>query len=382
MPKSKSPVRGSIPASVAKPVPARSTLSTVLTNVAEVKPELNYVAGMVVNGVANPRSLFDECVSAASVFAAPQTVQMVSNIAWSYSDGVCALMVGIMQLRDNDNYRFKTTVAKGIVNIVNGLQMLLLTNNYNLFHYGMGILMSSSALSPPVFVFACFCEVINKTVDLCHAVKELSIQHWLDERLTELEFFNKKLKKLQAQLGGLEKDSSAYCKQQARIEKLFAEKERVMMDLESRCRYYCNTEPAEAVVIRDKLTQHFPREVVRTFIKSWSSLSAEQRQQDIDKNTVIERQLKERFKQARLDLMVHTISLVGMTLAAVAAFSFPPVAVAATIICTVVAAYFFLHNTHKVVKKVKETREKRRSFFDEQKKATHGYELTLRRHVP
>ncbi|MEO8401683.1 MAG: hypothetical protein ABI597_07795 [Gammaproteobacteria bacterium] len=318
----------------------REEFSSFLLSSAETLPELAYISFVLTNDVTR-ESLLGEGGSL------PATTSSEIAVAWNYADGVCAMITGISQLTDKDNYRQKSTIAKGIINILNGTQLLALSNNYSLFSYGLEALTGASSLAGPAFVLAMLCDVITLTIDLHNAAQELEFEGWLDERIQEVEFLQKRMAEEREKLNALnDEDSADYQKKLIKIIALENKEKKLLADMGSRCRYHCNSENQDSwkEIISNKLINK-PTVLERHqginldyFTRKWQSDS--ENSADTRKNAAIQSDVDKHYKQTRLNLAFKVLSFIGMTLAAVSPFvACPPLALAATIICSGVAAY-------------------------------------------
>lgn len=282
----------------------RRAVTANALRVAEIKPELNYIAGMAMCDL----SLFS---------GLSESSRNIIAVGWNYSDGICALFKGVAQLKDTDNYRRDSTTVRAIINILNGVQLLALSNTFGLFNYGTGILAGATPLAASSFAFAMLCDLVDLAIQLYEVSQELNLKGWFIERNKELAFLNIKCAE--------EKDLN-------KSDEL--NKRRMLLQGDIACRERCHPDA-------EKPNTSAP--------------------EDKKKDKEIEDEIKKRFQEIQRNLIAKTFSFIGMTLAAVASFvSSPNLVLAATIICTAVAAYYcakYVAKSYPILFKPKEAED-------------------------
>jgi len=225
--------------------------------------EWNYVVGAPANAVSSYSQLISPSASLGITFG------------WNYLDGLYAVGLGIIQLTDEDDYRTTRNQAKGLLNIVSGIQLFLFSYN-PLLTSAIG-LAGGAALAPSSFALTMLCDLITAAIDFSSAYKETIIDGWLDERKKEIQFNNDKLLELQNKLDK-EKDPEE------------------IKYLEAKCR-----------ILNRKNDELNRKVLLRTRVKNNHGTAA-----DIQENNAIQNQLEAEYRQARINLFFKAASFVGM----------------------------------------------------------------------
>ncbi|HEX2549849.1 MAG TPA: hypothetical protein VHM20_08475, partial [Gammaproteobacteria bacterium] len=104
---------------------------------------------------------------------------------WNYLDAICSIALGCVQITDNTSHRPDATTAKGILNLLSGLELSTLT------------FISFSAFGGPGFAaafFACMVISMDETVRAYRRMKDP--EYWMKDSIAEL----LKLEELEAKL--------------------------------------------------------------------------------------------------------------------------------------------------------------------------------------
>lgn len=103
-------------------------------------------------------------------------------IVWNLLDAICSIYIGLHHLFDKITHRQAATQIKGALNIISGVQLIVLT------------LLNPTLLATPSFALAFFFSFIISLDDSIYTIRRvLSIKYWLNDSLAELEHLNKKL---------------------------------------------------------------------------------------------------------------------------------------------------------------------------------------------
>lgn len=102
--------------------------------------------------------------------------QGVTGPVWNYIDSACSVLVGLNQLQDNETHRPAATKIKGVVNILNGVQLTTLTA------------VSFTMLGGPGFAAAFGVGFAISLDDAIHARRKWQDEkYWFEDALAELE---------------------------------------------------------------------------------------------------------------------------------------------------------------------------------------------------
>lgn len=329
--------------------PEESALEHVLSSGAE----WNYSAGVplsigqTITSYANPANSFDGAAACTGL-----------AVGWNYADGLLAIATGVTQLLDKENYRQSQNKAKGILNIISGIQLFAFSYNPALTT-ALG-LTGGAALASPSFALAMFCDLINASIDLYNAEVESTFEGWLEERYKELKYNNERIEALEKQITLLSTD--AQNNQQFRLfpGKSNAEKiseiretiarikktkiEPIMQQVDTYTRVYLQ----DAGANKDEYTKSVMAIRARYGIKDTINQLPVT---DSDRNDykAFMYQQEKAVIQARITLALKVASFIGMSLLAVAAFTTcPPVLFVGLAITAVVATAYIIRNSHKI----------------------------------
>lgn len=316
-----------------KPLTSVGAKKTAVS-VAEVIPDLTYIIGTTKIALAEFKAKkFSPKVNAS--FA----------VGWNYIDAACSIMSGINLLLDEDNHHRSQNKAKGLINIISGVQSFVLS-------YNTAFMASATGLAGPAFAFGTLCDLINASIDFYNADKEMCFEGWLEERINEIKHIEERLADPLMHHNVLE-----MIEKKIELEKKHAD---LTAQVEARCRVYCHDERK-----RDKENVPINLDDRKKFVKdrldSIKSIKIEncisyanfpdavqQKQKDklIDENIRI--QLKKEYQSKKMKLLAKTASFLGMTALAIASLLFPPLGFAATITSLIAATYYLYQNAKKV----------------------------------
>ena len=119
-------------------------------------------------------------------------------LGWNYADSVYSITQGIRQILDEEDYRQTQNKIKGIVNIISGIEMFVFSYNPALTA-ALG-LAGGAALASPAFALAMLCDLITATIDFYNAQKEVEFQGWLEERIKEINYLEKRIETLREKI--------------------------------------------------------------------------------------------------------------------------------------------------------------------------------------
>lgn len=309
---------------------------------AEHGAELNYIAGTNVSDL-----------SAKHLISLSPGAQLGVSLGWNYLDGVFAIMLGVRQLMDQDDFRQKQLKAKAVLNIISGVQLFVLSYNPAIT-VALG-LTGGAALASPSFALAMLCDLVGASIDYYNAYKEASFEGWLEERVQEVNFVEKKIAQ------GLEKNDD--------VSSLASRKNRLLNQIESRSRVFYHKQIKNGEkehLVAKKLDKELDQLSLRNSISYRVAPTAE----DFKINNEIEKTCKENHVRQLKNLSVKALSFVGMTLFAIAPFiaasACPPVLIAGLAITSVVAAYYLYRNSEFVFSKVRSVGNAIHGFFSKQ----------------
>lgn len=135
--------------------------SQPITDVQE--PEINYYGFTLVNLLNAPG------INVISL--AQATSEIVLPVVWNYLDGACSVAVGLSQLLDEDDYRQGQLKVKGVLNILSGVQLFLLSYNPPLIA-ALGITGAPTILAGASFALAMAVDLVCATMDYMNARTE------------------------------------------------------------------------------------------------------------------------------------------------------------------------------------------------------------------
>lgn len=337
---------------------------------AEAKKELDFAAAFIVTDLSYPNRIG---IDAVGMHDLTQDEQLGLTVGWNYSHGICSILTGISQLRDKNNYRTQSTKFQGMLNILSGVQLLALSDNFGLF--GIGSIAGATPLAAPAMAFTYLCETINAAIDYMHADKESTFEGWLDERLTELAFLDKQIKnenatRLVFRNPDAQNDSCDNTDHE-RVDKLISRKNALIDAIGARCRVNANT-PHLFRTLNEKIPDDISLEANEEYQERHSNPNILQvssfknnknaklqlidqftkdrlQNKDIQIEKLIVAQTNLRKKEALAKLITKGLGFVAMTLTSIGSFGVcPPLLIAAGIIGTALSAYYIYKNANKI----------------------------------
>lgn len=327
--------------------------------------EWNYTVGVpltigqTITSICNPANAFDSAAACTGL-----------AVGWNYADGVLAIAAGVTQLMDKENYRQSQNKAKGLLNIISGIQLFAFSYNPALTA-ALG-LTGGAALAAPSFALAMLCDLINASIDLYNAEVESTFEGWLEERYKELQYNNDRVAELKKQRTLLQADSSSKRKRdfslfsnnstEQKIQEISETIERIeqskIKPIKERIDVLTRVYIQDAG--EDKKDEY--KENVLAIRKQYGITDAlsDTPISQADRNdyrAFIYKQEKAAI-QARITFALKVASFIGMSLLAVAAFTTcPPVLIVGLTITAVVATAYLIRNSKKIHAAVNE-------FFD------------------
>jgi hypothetical protein len=292
--------------------------------------EWNYAVGVPLNYA----SLYSNAI--------PYNAGLGITLGWNYLDGVYSIGLGIFQLLDEEDYRQTQNKAKGLLNILSGVQLFLLSYNPALTA-ALG-LTGGTALAAPAFALSMAFDLLTAAIDFYSIHQEMEFEGWLEERAKEISYHQTRIEKLNAKIETLD-----ITQDKLEIDYLQAKKRKIEIN---------NQHIKEAIYARSRVNQG-SYDPVKKILRKYGlglnkdELKKEATTNDHAMNLKIQKQLNENYKQSRLNLMMKTASFIGMTLLAVSGFvSCPPLLITGLAITTLVAAYFIYKHRKTIINSI------------------------------
>lgn len=280
---------------------------------------------------------------------------------WNYLDAACFIAAGLEDLCNEEHHRKWQLRIQGALNIFAGVQLLVFSLNPALMA-ALGLAGMPALLGNPAFVIGCGIDVITAGIEFHYAVKESGIEGWMEERLDEYAFVMERMHTLQQENVLLELDADYAEILTENTEKLAALEQRLAdlhRALRIRCKVHASTLTDEALRARLADCIGTPLELLET-----EPLLPEERA--FEEETV--NALNDAFKEAREELIVRSLTFVGMTLMAAASLSLvvtcPPAIPILGFAITALVAAFYLYRHHNAIIA---TEESSFSFFSSKK---------------
>ncbi|OGT47034.1 MAG: hypothetical protein A3E83_04105 [Gammaproteobacteria bacterium RIFCSPHIGHO2_12_FULL_41_20] len=323
--------------------------------VVEYGTDWNYSIGTAINDAA----------AIPTVILPAQTTLGIA-LGWNYADSVYSITQGIRQILDEEDYRQTQNKIKGIVNIISGIEMFVFSYNPALTA-ALG-LAGGAALASPAFALAMLCDLITATIDFYNAQKEVEFQGWLEERIKEINYLEKRIETLREKImrpSSNEKtdflnDSTLQTIDYLAKEKLrlIDKRNQLIAVMQSRCRVYCH----DTTVSTDEQTARatWVKQTLDGLTEKSISIDYQSKPTDIDTriNNHVQSQLTKQYQESRNNLAMKALSFVGMTLLAVGTFvACPPLLIVGLVVTSIVAAYYLYKNKERIAAKIKEIRQ-------------------------
>lgn len=264
---------------------------------------------------------------------------------WNYLDAACFIAAGLEDLCNEDHHRQWQMRIQGALNIFAGVELLVFSLNPALMA-ALGLAGMPALLGNPAFVIGCGVDVLTAGIEYHYAMKECGIEGWMEERLNECRFVQERMHTLRQEnlLLALDVDYAEILTENT--EKLAALEERF-------------TELQRALRIRYKvhacaLTDESLRARLAGYIGDLETLELEPllaNERAFEDKTV--KALDNAFKEAREELIVRSLTFVGMTLMAAATLSLvvtcPPAIPILGFAITALVAAFYLYRHHNAI---------------------------------
>lgn len=301
--------------------------------------ELNYVIGVPLNGAA---TFFPKL---------PNSMGLGIALGWNYLDGVCALGLGLSQLLDEEDYRQTQTKAKGMLNIISGIQLFVLTYNPAIAA-ALGFT-NSAFLAAPSFALAMCCDAITATIDYCNAWRECHFEGWLEERAKEMAYHQHRIKQYENRKDntGIDELEKAYL--QVKIKQLNVKIETISQDVYARSRVYSGSDSQKKHNVMTILDKYHPVSEAQQDSRN-TEIRKSQNDQDVEKDKIIQTKLDDHYKDQRSLVAMKWLSFAGMALFAasgiVGTTVCPPLGIAALVVTSCVAAYYFYKHRNTIKK--------------------------------
>ena len=160
-------------------------LDNLFESSVDLTEEWNYVLGVTAADLA----------ASGLPSPSPNITNIYVPVIWDYLNGIFAIGNGGKQLLfTSDDYRQASNKVKAVLNILSGVKLLSLS--YNPALTGALHLSGASTLAGPAFALAAATDLTHVCIDYLHALKESTFEGWLDERLQEINFYNKRIKEV------------------------------------------------------------------------------------------------------------------------------------------------------------------------------------------
>ena len=293
----------------------------------ELEPEWNYKAGIILNDLLAKNPYQN---NSSSLFSISNNATIGVVVGWNYLDGLWAMMNGVMQLLDEDDYRRTAMKVKGVANILSGAQLFAFSYNQPLSAV-MGVAGGATAFAGPAFAAATLADLVNASIDFHYANKEVTFEGWLDERLCELDFVDEQLRaeeraykneKKKLTKGDKARGDQSYdnnnkidCldeKHNKKKKKLEDKKNELLDKIGIRCRVSLSKNKAKKSHIETVFKKHKRNELI--------CLDDPLKGDDVLKDEKIQDDLDKAYKETRINLVFKTLSFVGMTCLAISPF--------------------------------------------------------------
>jgi len=295
---------------------------------ANILPEATYVICQTLNDFNDPQTNFNyKNDNYASGFLPDYILKYGLALGWDTIDGVCAIFVAI------DQYQ-KGNKKQSVLSFLNGAQLILTSWVPEIVStLGYTTLCSSVVLAPVSFALAMFVDLIQSTIDFVEVAQEKELATWFTKKIHLVNQINAKLK--------ITNNSPEDAK------KLMAQKDDLL--LEMGCRYRVNK---ENINTNSNLFQQLI--ILNQDNPQILNLDKEKTTEDKTINDSIQKNLDKRYKEQRINLGIKMLSFSGMTLGAVKSCALlfgltafaacPPagIAIAAAVICTLVATCYLM----------------------------------------
>ena len=281
-------------------------------------PEFNYIAGTLITDLTNLKD-------SPRYFQLSQPARIGIIVGWNYLDAVFDFLYAVSLFTNNTDYRHWSNKIKGIINILEGIELFLLSYNLPL-NQALG-LKEATSLAGISFVLAMVGDFVMASIDFHYVFKETQLMGWLIEKVKEYQF---------AQIHSLDTTQ-------------------LVKDIRARCKTYVAGDVVKANTIT-QLLQHLLADdmekgaPLELFIDKLVLVSNKHK----DRDKCIQENMDQACKLNRTFLMMKTLSTAGMTLLAVAGFldnatdEYSSTFATGLIITSVVGSYYFISNAERL----------------------------------
>ncbi len=326
--------------------------STLQTNIALSADELKRIA-------ANKRSarILEEITDKATqatyaattittaLFAASKLAEGANDgisMGSDYIDGLCCIVNGVLLLLDESSAHQTQNKVLGSLSIVNGVTQALFAYQ----NFLPVAALCGSALASPVFALGILIDLSISAVNLHYAAKKTSFEGWLEETLLEIEHLDKKMA---AETTSAGKNACKY-----KIECLTRE-------VEARSKVYFHHAKADAKKAAEGTITKAIQKTLSTLslktreplqaITNTRSYSTEPSPQERHFDQKKQEKLTKDFTKLKFLIAAKVLSVIGMTLIAIAGFTCPPALIAGLVFACAAVAYYVYQNKQSISNK-------------------------------
>ena len=288
-------------------------------------PELDYIVGTTITDLTNLKN------SASSTQLSPATITKII-VGWNYLDAIFNFMFATSLFADTRDYRYRYNVVKGILNVLEGIELFVFSYNPPL--NAALKLKGGIALAGTAFAIGMVADVVCAAIDFQKIYRESYFPTWLEEKLKAYQY-------------ALANDLDT---------------KELIKEIRTRCKAHINGNPIEANLITNLVknqlistTQNPPP--IEALTHNLDSVNTKNKIKD----QWMQEQLEEAYKKNRTYLGVKIISMVGMILLAVSGFlenandnqdSYPILLTFGLALTTFVGCYYFLVNAERCTNQV------------------------------
>ncbi len=340
----------------------------------ETGAEWNYIVGMPLNFATTFSPAFSEVDN------------LGITLGWNYLDAIYSVALGIIQLQDKDDYRQTQNKVKGVLNVISGLQTLILSYNPPIAKaMGLDGGMLAAPLAGPAFMLGMACDLVSAAIDLFNSYQEVKLQGWLEQRAKELAYNHERIAKFTEEMKALERAKNNFTRHmylEAKVRSLKLKIKDIDRDVYARSRVYINAgleansagaATDEAVAARrsevETILRTHSKQPQETLNQAFTSeLTRAASLEDIFTNSKIQKEMQKNYNQERINLALETASFIGMALLAVTGFiSCPPLLIIGLTLTTLVAVVYIIRNTEDIASSLQKVSQD--GLFGHKKKA-------------
>lgn len=245
-------------------------------------PELDYVIGQTITDLTNLKN------SASGTQLSSKAITAVV-VGWNYLDAVFDLMFAVSLFTNTSDYRYKQNIVKGVINVLEGVELFVLSYNPPL-NAALG-LRGDIALAGTAFALGMVGDLVIASIDFHTILKENNFPGWLDEQIKAYKY---------ALAHGLETKD-------------------LVRDIRARCKAYIGGDPVKANAVNKlfklKLSASTDKSPpIEELTKSLEVVTLKH----VVRDQRIQDQLDETYRKSRTYLGIKITSMMGMALLAVA----------------------------------------------------------------